>query len=325
MVGGLAVSTQPVRSTISKPLELVVGKGGVGKSTVAAALATCYAAAGYRTLAVELAAPAGLAEAFGATEQDAGEARQVGPNLWYSWIDGETALAEYLALIVPVRRVLATVLDSRVYRYFVAAAPGLKELMTIGKLWYEHERESDNGKVWDRIVVDAGASGHSLQYLRMPDAAAKTFGKGLVRRESEKLRALLRDDEETAVHVVATPESMPLTEAAEIVSQLRGELDLPLGSVFVNRCRSAPPEGSGEAVNAISRGGKQEFAPLLASAQRALSWYALQEETIRAFIAETGIEPVRLPLVVAEEFGRREIVELSTLLDDSAAATEVDT
>ncbi len=308
-----------------KPFEVVVGKGGVGKSTVAAALATQYARARHRTLAVELAAPAGLARALGVRDVSQGalaEPREVAPGLSYACIDGENALAEYLALILPVRRVLATVLDSRIYRYFVAAAPGLKELMTVGKLWYEHDRESDGQPVWDRIVVDAGASGHSLQYLRMPAAAAKTFNSGLVHRESQRILDLLRDAKRTAVHVVATPESMPMVEAAEIVEQLRGDLELPIGRIFVNRARAAAPDGAAAVLSKLLSkpmdGADAGLARVAAAGQRELGWLQVQAESIAEFVASTGIEPERLPLMRVEEFGRREVLELASLIADPA-------
>ena len=93
----------------------------------------------------------------------------------------------------------------------------------MGKVWYEHQKTGDDGApLWDVIVVDAGASGHSLQYLQMPTAAARTFTSGLVHREALRVEALLKDRDCTAVHVVATPEDMPLTEAGQIVERLRG-------------------------------------------------------------------------------------------------------
>src|SRR6185295_20245703 len=93
------------------------------------------------------------------------------PNLCVLTVDGEAALSEYLGLVLPVRRVQRMVVESKLYRHFVAAAPGLKELMTVGKIWYEEQLEGGRGKKWDAIVVDAPATGHSLQYLRMPRAA----------------------------------------------------------------------------------------------------------------------------------------------------------
>lgn len=304
------------------PFQLVVGKGGVGKSTVAAALGHAAADAGHRTLVAELGRPAGVARALGVDAGKAGEPQEVSPGLWFLWVDGETALSEYLALVVPVRRLLAAVLSSRLYRYFVAAAPGLKELMTIGKLWYEHQRTdaAGAGRLWDRIIVDAGASGHALQYLRMPATAARTFQAGLVHRESERVAKHLRDPETTRVHVVALPESMPLVEAAEIIEQLTGELGIALGEIFVNRCRPVAPRGAEAALRSISAAAEpmgERLSVLVGVAERTLGWSLLQEREIAAFEARTQRQIRRLPMLVTEEFGQNEIAVLARELDGS--------
>ena len=210
---------------LERRLHFVVGKGGVGKTTVAAALALALARRGQRTLAVEMDTGARLPALLGGADV---------PGLRTLSIDGRAALEEYLGLIIPVKRLLATIFSSKVYQYFVAAAPGLKELMTVGKIWYEATRQEGARPAWDAIVVDAPATGHSLQYLRMPQAARETFGVGLVQREATRITELLRDARTTAVHLVTLAEEMPVAETLESRQQLRA-LGLPLGHVIVNR------------------------------------------------------------------------------------------
>jgi anion-transporting ArsA/GET3 family ATPase len=275
-----------------RPLQFVVGKGGVGKSTITAALAIAHARAGRRVLAVELGRREGLSR------------------------------AEYLELIVPIRRLLNIVFTSRLYRYFVAAAPGLKELTAVGKIWYERQKEDADGRpLWDTIVVDAGASGQSLQYLQMPGAAARTFRKGLVHRESERVASLLGDAGTTAVHVVAIPEDMPLTEAREVLGRLRGDLALPVGTVYLNRTRTPPPQGVEAAVAALAEVPGSALHGRLAAAvsttaNRTLVWTVLQEDKLARFEADSRARCVRLPLLVAEEFGLHEIERLADVLAD---------
>ena len=309
----------------SRPLQFVVGKGGVGKSTITAALAIAHARAGRRVLAVELGRREGLSRLLAPAETPGAGPVEIRPGLWFARVQGDDALAEYLELIVPIRRLLNIVFTSRLYRYFVAAAPGLKELMAVGKIWYERQKKDADGRpLWDTIVVDAGASGQSLQYLQMPGAAARTFRKGLVHRESERVAALLGDAATTAVHVVAIPEDMPLTEAREVLARLRGDLALPVGAVYLNRTRTPPPDGVDAAVSALAKlksdhARVRMAAAVSATARRTLAWTVLQEEKLARFERDSAAPCVRLPLLVAEEFGLPEIERLADVLASANA------
>lgn len=304
----------------SRPLQFVVGKGGVGKSAVTAAIAVALAAAGRRVLAVELGRPEGLSRFLAPGLQTGPEPIPIRERLSLARVQGDDALAEYLRMILPGRGLLNLVFGSRLYRYFVAAAPGLKELMAIGKIWYEREKRDDGDRpLWDVIVVDAGASGHSLQYLQMPSTAARTFRSGLVHRESERIASLLADPTTTAVHVVVIPEDMPLTEGREILARLRGELGLPVGSIYVNRVLTRPPERAMAAAEALSRVPSEDpdaatVHAVAATALRSLGWVALQEEKLRRFQREVDVEMVRLPHLVSDRFGIGEIEALATLI-----------
>jgi anion-transporting ArsA/GET3 family ATPase len=303
-----------------RPLQFVVGKGGVGKSTITAALAIAHARAGKRVLAVELGRREGLSRLLAPAASTGAGPVEIRHGLWLARVQGDDALAEYLELVVPIRRLLNIVFTSRRYRYFVAAAPGLKELMAVGKIWYERQKKGDDGRpLWDMILVDAGASGQSLQYLQMPGAAARTFRKGLVHRESERVATLLGDAETTAVHVVAIPEDMPLTEAREVLARLRGDLDLPVGTVYLNRTRTPAPAGVTDAVAALGRVPRDDARARIAAAAgvtaaRTLAWTVLQEDKLSRFEQETDAQCLRLPLLVAEEFGLPEIERLADVL-----------
>ena len=308
-----------------RPLQFVVGKGGVGKSTLTAALAIAHARAGKRVLAIELGRREGLSRLLAPAITTGAEPVEVRAGLWLARVQGDDALAEYLEIVVPIRRVLNIVFSSRLYRYFVAAAPGLKELMAVGKIWFERQKKGpEGGPFWDAIIVDAGASGQSLQYLQMPRAAARTFRSGLVHRESERVAGMLSDAETTAVHVVAIPEDMPLTEAREVLAKLRGELALPIGTVYLNRTRAAAPDGTQRAVDSLASypaaaPHSDLAAAVHATATRSLAWIRLQEEKLERFEHDLGAESVRLPLLTAEEFGLAEIEKLADVLGPQRA------
>jgi anion-transporting ArsA/GET3 family ATPase len=306
---------------LDRRLHFVVGKGGVGKTTVAASLALLLARRGRRTLAVEMDSTGHLPTVLGA-KGPAPAPHLVAPNLQVLSIDGRTALEEYLGLIIPVRRLLHTVFSSRIYQYFVAAAPGLKELMTVGKIWYEATKRDGARPVWDALVVDAPATGHSLQYLRMPEAARDTFGAGLVQREAAKIVGLLQDPATTAVHLVTLAEEMPVAETLETGAQLRDPLRMPIGWVVVNRLhrrRFAP--GTVAALEAAAAARPAERALLGCVAERAAEesgWAAINEanlERLRAGIGDAAL--VELPFLFVEEFGVDELSELSTVLESA--------
>src|SRR5213596_557910 len=304
-------------SLLERRLHFVVGKGGVGKTTVAGALALTLARRGRRTLAVEMEPGGRLAGLLG---------READPRLYVLHVDGRAALEEYLSLVIPVKRLLATVFQSKIYQYFVAAAPGLKELMTVGKIWYEATRLEGGRPAWDAVVVDAPATGHSLQYLRMPQAARDTFGAGLVQREAAKVVDLLRDARTTAVHLVTLAEEMPVAETLETYAQLKDPLAMPVGSVIVNRVHHRRFSAAALAAlrDAIKRAGAEQRALLRAVCERAAEesgWSDINAAHLaRLRTAIRDVPIVELPFLFVEEFDRAEVERLSRELE--AAGTD---
>lgn len=305
-------------------LHFVTGKGGVGKSTVAAALALDLANEG-RVLAIELSPPAGLSRLLEVRPARPGEPTPVPgrPSLHVTYFDGETALAEYLRNTVRLGPLLDRVFEHPLYRAFVRSAPGLQELMAIGKVRDELRRWQGLRHRWDAVVVDAGATGHAFEHLRMPAAAAETFRAGLVHREASRIRDLLQDPQRTSVHVVALPEEMPLEEAIRIVDEL-GELGLPLGQLVINRCREPAPEGLDAHVRTLDGLAPdppldQARASMREVISRTLGWLRIQEEGIAELERRTGRSTRRLPLLPAEIFGRHELEVLGAFLEGRSA------
>lgn len=306
-------------------LVMVVGKGGVGKTTVASALAVEASRAGQKTLLVEVDGVGRAAQLFGVEPAAPGAAKEIGPRLYLMGVEGTAALAEYLAMIVPVRRVIQSVFSSRIYQYFVAAAPGLKELMTVGKIWYEADRtdEASGERAWDLVLVDAPATGHSLQYLGMPQAAYDTFTGGLVRREAERVVKSLRDPARTAVVFVTTAEEMPVNETVEMSRRVRDQLRLPAALLIVNRMHAAGPRPNDverlTAAVASSDAGSER--PLLEAVARRgreeCGWIAINARYVRRLRAEVDLPMIQLPFLFTEEFGFPEIKALAACLRDA--------
>jgi len=312
-------------SLFSRRLLFVVGKGGVGKTTVASALALEVARRGARTLLVEVDGVGRAAQLFGVPLRPAGELAPVAPSLFLMNVEGSAALAEYLMMTVPVKRVLQGVLNSRIYQYFVAAAPGLKELMTIGKIWFEADRsdEATGRRAWDFVIVDSPATGHSLQYLSMPQAAFDTFTTGLVHREASRIVELLQDPDRTGIVLVATAEEMPVNETLEMNRRLRRDLRLPPALLVVNRVHqpSVRASDADALAGALTRGGAPRseaervfLGDVLRAAREESGWIAINSRYLEKLRAGVSLPTVVLPFLFSEEFGLAQIRQLSGLL-----------
>lgn len=301
-------------------LHVVLGKGGVGKSTVSAALAFAAHHAGKRVLAVELDAQGGLSSALHAPPSEPGQIVAIPSGISFAVFEGSAALAEYLSHVVRLGSVLNVVFSHPLYKAFVAAAPGLRELLVIGKVRDELVLQKDGDRPrWDTLVLDAGTSGHALEHLRMPAAAAEAFGSGRVHRESRRVAGFLEDPARTRVHVVATPEEMPVLEAIEVIATLR-ELRLPLGELVMNGCRDRAPADAAAVLELLAREPSSPARSALSDVgRRALGWERVQEDAIREAEARTGLTPLRLPRVLEEPLGPTELATLGMWLEEVVA------
>ena len=303
---------------LQKRVQFFVGKGGVGRTTVASAFALVAARQGRKTLLVEIGENSRAARLLGLSSLAEANSlpRVISPALSVLTISGAAALEEYLYLIIPVRRLVRMLVESRPYQYFVAAAPGLKELLTIGKVWYEERQREAETQIprWDTIVVDLPATGHGLQYLQMPCAARDTFSEGVVHREAERIVSWLRDPEKTAVNLVTTAEELPVSETLNAYQRLTEKLQLPLGALFVNRVHASPlsfhdlshmrpPAKSGPMDRRLT-----ELVMTYAKSEARLT--DAQEEGFRQ-LRQTKLSSIFLPFYFSQEFGPVQVEALS--------------
>ena len=224
--------TAPIR-LLDRQLLFVTGKGGVGKTTAAAALAELAVRRGKRVLVCEMDAKGAIAGAFDVSPLGF-EPREVSPGLWAMAMNTEDALREYLRVVARVPLVGRIGPLARTFDFVADAAPGVKEILAIGKLcWEVRERH------YDLVVVDAEASGHIVAQIDAPRAIRELVQVGPVREQTEWMLRILGDAARTGLVVVTTPEEMPVTETVELVDTVRRVTEVDVAAVFANRVLGA--------------------------------------------------------------------------------------
>lgn len=212
----------------------VTGKGGVGKTTVSAALARALASRGKRVLIAMCNAKERISAMF-ASEMVGPEIVHVAERVWAVNIDPEHAFQEYGRMVLKVPGLYRIVFENRYVRSFLPAVPGLPEWAMLGKAWFHTTERDENGaNRFDVVVLDAPATGHGLDMLRVPKVIMEVVPPGVLRRDAEAAWKMFTDPEATSVVVVTMPEELPITETLELVATINTELQLPLGALVVN-------------------------------------------------------------------------------------------
>jgi anion-transporting ArsA/GET3 family ATPase len=210
-------------------LVFVTGKGGVGKTTVAAALAQLAAERGKRVLACEVDAKGDLSSLFEAAPTGFTE-REIAPGVFAMSMDTEASLREYLKLHLKIPVVGRIGPLAKAFDFVATAAPGVREILTVGKLCYE-VREGH----YDLVVVDAPATGHIVSQLAAPQAINDLVKVGLIRTQTDWMLDILSDPTRTGLVAVTTPEEMPVAETLELADRVAAETTVRLSGVVVNR------------------------------------------------------------------------------------------
>ena len=306
---------------LDRRLLFVTGKGGVGKTTIAAALGQLASSMGKRTLLCEVDAKGNLAGAFETGPTQFRE-REIAPGLWAMSMDTEASLKEYLSLQLKVPLLSRIGPLARTFDFVANAAPGVKEILVVGKLCYEvRERH------YDLVVVDAPASGHIVGQLAAPQAIQDLVKVGSVRDQTGWMLDILSDPAQTGAVIVATPEEMPVNETLELSARLADETRVDLAAVVVNRVL---PELFGRGEEAVFRALRDDAAtaaladavdgpvePLLEGAELAVKMRRTRAEHLGELRA--GLRGVEL-LYVPELFQRTHGVRATRQIADALSA-----
>ena len=294
---------------LDKRLVIVTGKGGVGKSTVSLALGLAAAANGKRTIVCEVAAQESLSRIFHRAEVGFHEV-EMAENLWAISIDPDQSMREYVLLQLKVRAMRDLLFRSRIFAYLAAATPGLRELVTIGKIWElaQLDRKVPSGREYDLVVVDAPATGQGIGFLQTPRTFATVARVGPIAGQAQALDAFITNHRRTGVAIVALPEEMPVNETAALERELTETVGAAVDRVYMNGLypeRFGADEATLLAAAAAASDGGVRTACL--AAVREYRRAAAQRRQL-ARLEELARAPVsRLPFLFAPEVGLDEV------------------
>jgi hypothetical protein len=312
----------PATGLLDKRLVFVTGKGGVGKSTVAAALGLRAARSGRRTVVAEIGGRGDVGRFFGARPAAAAGERELAPGLFTLAVEPRRALEEYLADQLPTRALAALVGASRSFGLLTAATPGLSELLCMGQVWElaQPQRRTAGARPYDLVVLDAPASGHGIGLLGAPRTFSRAAQVGPIARQAARIHASLLDPLVTGVVAVARPQEAAVNETLETRARLVGELGLAPGRVVVNAVR---PRRFGP--RDVPRLREALAGAATAAERRGLELALAEERRVRGERAQLrrlgralGEWPIELPFVYALELGPQELDRLGDELAGAA-------
>jgi anion-transporting ArsA/GET3 family ATPase len=300
---------------LDKRLIFVTGKGGVGKSTVATALGLLGARNGRRTIVAELASQDRVQQAF---DQNGAHFRELElrPGLFTISIDPQHAMDEYLRLKAGT---LGHALGStKLFQAFAMATPGMRELLSIGKVWElaQFNRQTHDALPYDLVIVDSPATGHGVGILRTPRTFADIARVGPIARQGRRIATTIADESFTSVIAVSTPEEMPVNETLVLRDALATE-SLPLDAVIVNAVY--PQRFASAQVDQLDAALVRARSPLLRSALRAALSEHARADTHREQQARLqeglGQEPIELPFLFSDHLGLPELEHLADKIE----------
>jgi anion-transporting ArsA/GET3 family ATPase len=287
-------------------LHVVTGKGGTGKTSVAAALALGLAAGGKRTLLVEVEGRQGIAQLFGTEPLPYKELRIVqvpgGGEVRALAVDPEEALLEYLDMFYHLGAAGRALRKVGAIDFATTIAPGLRDVLLTGKVKESTTRSQDGRRAYDAVVLDAPPTGRIGRFLNVTAETARLAKMGPIKTQSEGVASLLRSPM-TSVHVVTLLEEMPVQETLDAIAELTA-LHIPVGRIIVNSARPALHAGQRVTKAELKRGLTQAGLPAdattvsgLADEVKAFQTRYELEETLRAELIEAGHPMVELPLL----------------------------
>jgi len=294
-----------MKDIFNRRLLITMGKGGVGRSLISAALVKCALKRGKKVLCVQISSEDRLSVLLGCSKATT-EVKEALPGLSIVNIQAAEALKEYAVMQVHLEFIYRLVFENRAVKYFTRAVPALKDLVILGKILF-HEKETDSsGKpLYDIIIVDAPATGHGIFLLNIPSVMLSAVQSGPINREVRDMYKVLTDPTLTAVNFVSLPEEMPANETIELYQKLLMEYRIPPGLLFINAVFpamfSAREEGIIEKFQTDNKQCDWRLRCLMKCAHMSVARHRLNKTYVEMLHEKLPLDSIKLPYVFADE------------------------
>ena len=307
----------PAAELLERRLIVVSGKGGVGRTTFAAALARAGVRSGRRVLLAQMDSPQRLGRMLGSATPIGPEITALGDGLHAVNMTPKSALHEYALMVLRYETLYRALFENKAVRGFLGAVPGLDAYAMLGKTWWHTGELVDGRPKYDLVVLDAPASGHAARMLTIPQAILSAMPKGPLARDAGAIRALLSDPARAAFVIVTLAEDLPARETAELARELRGNQLMPLGPLVVNALPSAAfaAPALGSLLDAVPEAtGAAALDSTLAGARLLRARRRDAERVLTGLRDDPGLPIVELPRLPATDLGPADIDELAGIL-----------
>lgn len=312
----MATPKQDRFSTIPR-MSVLVGKGGVGRSTLTAALGLVSARRGRNTILVETASRQSIPAMFG-VEPRGYEPVECAPNLHCIRVTWEDALREYGLMKLKFRTLYRVVFENPFVRRLLPAIPGIPDILVIGKILHVATDGIAGLGIADSVIVDSPATGHGLSLFASPTVVSATVPTGPMAEDARRLEALLLDKAFTRFHIVTTPEEMPVVESLELFSDLGERYGLPFGPVLLNGVQDRGLQTSHlRSLTRVSRNLEPDdpAVPEVEGALFMAARYDMQRVHVSRLKRHIPLPVIRLPDLPAGTQGQGRVEALANHLD----------